>query len=42
LGSQLVMVLEFPGWQATTDGKWIATKVDADVGVLRAVASDNS
>ncbi len=37
LGSQLVMVLEFPGWQAAADGKWIATKVEADVGVLRAV-----
>ncbi|MFA6498945.1 MAG: PilZ domain-containing protein, partial [Desulfurivibrionaceae bacterium] len=28
LGSQLVMVLEFPGWQAVADGKWIATKVE--------------
>ncbi|HIJ90641.1 MAG: PilZ domain-containing protein [Desulfobulbaceae bacterium] len=37
LGSQLVMVLEFPGWQATADGKWIATKVEEDVGVLRVV-----
>ncbi len=37
LGSQLVMVLEFPGWQAVADGKWIATKVEEDVGVLRAV-----
>ncbi|MHB1014223.1 MAG: PilZ domain-containing protein [Desulfurivibrionaceae bacterium] len=37
LGSQLVMVLEFPGWQAAADGKWIATKVEEDVGVLRAV-----
>ena len=37
LGSQLVMLLEFPGWQAAADGKWIATKVEADVGVLRAV-----
>jgi len=37
LGSQLVMILEFPGWQAVADGKWIATKVEEDVGVLRAV-----
>ena len=37
LGSQLVMVLEFPGWQAVADGKWVATKVEEDVGVLRAV-----
>ena len=37
LGSQLVMVLEFPGWQAAAEGKWIATKMEADVGVLRAV-----
>lgn len=37
LGSQLVMVLEFPGWHAAADGKWIATKVEEDVGVLRVV-----
>ncbi len=37
LGSQLVMVLEFPGWQAVADGKWLATKQEEDVGVLRAV-----
>jgi hypothetical protein len=37
LGSQLVMILEFPGWQAVADGKWIATKQEEDVGVLRAV-----
>ncbi|MBU4034394.1 MAG: PilZ domain-containing protein [Proteobacteria bacterium] len=37
LGSQLVMVLEFPGWHAAADGKWIATKVEDDVGVLRVV-----
>lgn len=37
LGSQLVMILEFPGWQETADGKWIATKVEEDVGVLRAL-----
>ncbi|MFA7383238.1 MAG: PilZ domain-containing protein [Desulfurivibrionaceae bacterium] len=37
LGSQLVMALEFPGWLAAADGKWIATKVEEDVGVLRAV-----
>lgn len=37
LGSQLVMVLEFPGWLAAADGKWIATKVEEDVGVLRVV-----
>ena len=37
LGSQLVMILEFPGWQAVADGKWIATKVEEDVGVLRAL-----
>jgi len=37
LGTQLVMVLEFPGWLASTDGKWVATKVEEDVGVLRAV-----
>ncbi|MFA6283980.1 MAG: PilZ domain-containing protein [Desulfurivibrionaceae bacterium] len=37
LGSQLVMVLEFPGWQAAADGKWVATKQEEDVGVLRAV-----
>ncbi|MDG4474717.1 PilZ domain-containing protein [Thiovibrio frasassiensis] len=37
LGSQLVMVLEFPGWHAVAEGKWIATKVEEDVGVLRAV-----
>lgn len=37
LGCQLVMVLEFPGWQTAADGKWIATKVEADVGVLRVV-----
>ena len=37
LGSQLVMVLEFHGWLAAADGKWIATKVEEDVGVLRVV-----
>jgi hypothetical protein len=37
LGSQLVMILEFPGWHAAADGKWIATKVEEDVGVLRVV-----
>lgn len=37
LGSQLVLALEFPGWQAAADGKWIATKVEEDVGVLRVV-----
>jgi hypothetical protein len=37
LGSQLVMILEFPGWQAVADGKWVATKQEEDVGVLRAV-----
>ena len=37
LGSQLVMVLEFPGWHAAADGRWIATKVEEDVGVLRVV-----
>ncbi len=37
LGSQLVMVLEFPGWLAAADGKWIATNVEEDVGVLRVV-----
>lgn len=37
VGSQLVMVLEFPGWQAVEDGKWLATKQEEDVGVLRAV-----
>ncbi len=39
LGSQLVLVLEFPGWQAVAEGKWIATKVEEDVGVLRAVGT---
>lgn len=37
LGSQLVMVLEFPGWHAVADGKWIATKVEEDVGVLQVI-----
>ncbi|MFH1019220.1 MAG: PilZ domain-containing protein [Pseudomonadota bacterium] len=37
LGSQLVMILEFPGWQAAADGKWIATKVEEDVGVLQVI-----
>ncbi len=37
LGSQLVMILEFPGWHVAADGKWVATKVDEDVGVLRVV-----
>src|SRR3989338_7988160 len=37
LGSQLVMILEFPGWYAVAGGKWIATKMEEDVGVLRAV-----
>jgi hypothetical protein len=37
LGSQLVMVLEFPGWHATANGKWIATKVEEDVGVLQVI-----
>lgn len=37
LGSQLMMVLEFPGWLASTDGKWIATKVEEDVGRLQVV-----
>lgn len=37
LGSQLVMVLEFPGWHAVADDKWIATKVEADVGVLQVI-----
>jgi len=37
LGSQLVMVLEFPGWHAAADGKWIATKVEEDVGVLQVI-----
>ena len=37
LGSQLVMILEFPGWHAVAGGKWIATKVEEDVGVLRVV-----
>jgi len=37
LGSQLVMVLEFPGWQTAADGKWIATKAEEDVGVLQVV-----
>jgi len=37
LGSQLVMVLEFPGWHAVADGKWIATKAEEDVGVLQVI-----
>ena len=37
LGCQLVMILEFPGWHAATDGRWIATKVEEDVGVLQVV-----
>lgn len=37
LGCQLVMILEFPGWHAAPDGRWIATKVEEDVGVLRVV-----
>ena len=37
LGSQLVMVLEFPGWHAAANGKWIATKVEEDVGVLQVI-----
>ena len=37
LGSQLVMVLEFPGWHATANGKWIATKLEEDVGVLQVI-----
>ena len=37
LGTQLVMIMEFPGWHAAADGRWIATKVEEDVGVLRVV-----
>jgi hypothetical protein len=37
LGSQLLMVLEFPGWHAAANGKWIATKVEEDVGVLQVI-----
>lgn len=37
LGSQLVMVLEFPGWHAAANGKWVATKVEEDVGVLQVI-----
>lgn len=37
LGSQLMMILEFPGWHAAANGKWVATKVEEDVGVLRVV-----
>lgn len=37
LGSQLVMILEFPGWLTVAGSKWIATKVEKDVGVLQAV-----
>lgn len=37
LGSQLVMVLEFPGWHAAANGEWIATKVEEDVGVLQVI-----
>ena len=37
LGSQLVMILEFPGWHAAADGKWVATKMEKDVGVLQVV-----
>ncbi|HIJ78679.1 MAG: PilZ domain-containing protein [Desulfobulbaceae bacterium] len=36
LGSQLVVVLEFPGWLAQ-DGQWIATKQEEDKGVLQVV-----
>ncbi len=36
LGSQLVVVLEFPGWQAA-GGKWVATKAEEDVGVLQVI-----
>ncbi|MGV1099773.1 PilZ domain-containing protein [Thiovibrio sp. JS02] len=36
LSTQLVIVLEFPGWHAE-NGKWVATKVEDDVGVLQAV-----
>lgn len=36
LSSQLVLVLEFPGWQAA-GGKWIATKEETDVGLLQVI-----
>ena len=37
IGSQLLMVLEFPGWHAAANGKLIATKVEEDVGVLQVI-----
>ncbi len=36
LSTQLVLVLEFPGWHAE-NGKWVATKLEEDVGMLQAV-----
>ena len=33
LGSQLVVMLEFPGW-LEQDGKWLATKEENDKGTL--------
>ena len=36
LGSQLVVVLEFPGW-LEQDGKWLATKQENDKGTLQVI-----
>lgn len=37
LGTQLVLTLQFPGWLASDDGKWIATKKADDFGVLSVI-----
>lgn len=36
LGTQLVLTLHFPGWQAS-GGQWIATKKEGDLGVLSVI-----
>jgi hypothetical protein len=36
LGTQLVLTLQFPGWQEKA-GKWIATKKEDDFGVLSVI-----
>lgn len=36
LGTQLVLTLQFPGWQAS-GGNWIATKKEGDLGILSVI-----
>lgn len=36
VSTQLVMILEFPGWHPE-NGKWVATKAEDDIGVLQAL-----